>query len=123
MSFSRGFGSHIKSLRRARGMTQEVLSHLADLSADTIRRLEHGAFSPSLETLRKLCIGLDITLTTLFETFELGEQNDGRELMDLLNSRPPLERILVIKMFRALINELDAIADEREREREEESDT
>ncbi|HLT35877.1 MAG TPA: helix-turn-helix transcriptional regulator, partial [Enhygromyxa sp.] len=47
----RPFGRHVRSLRRARGMTQEVLAQRSGLSADTIRRLEHGSFSPSLETL------------------------------------------------------------------------
>ena len=41
---------------------------------DTIRRLEHGSFSPSLSTLMKL------TLSTLFEAFELNERNITREL-------------------------------------------
>src|SRR5690606_4676203 len=70
------FGQHVRALRRARGVTQDRLAELSKLSADTIRRLEHGAFSPSLETLNKLCGGLGISLTTLFDSFEL---NDGRE--------------------------------------------
>ncbi|HLT36771.1 MAG TPA: helix-turn-helix transcriptional regulator, partial [Enhygromyxa sp.] len=65
MSNGRHFGRHVRSLRRARGMTQEVLAQRSGLSADTIRRLEHGSFSPSLETLRKLCHGLDLMLSTL----------------------------------------------------------
>src|SRR5690606_31169914 len=68
----RPFGQHVRSLRRARGMTQEVLAERSRLSADTIRRLEHGSFSPSLDTLKKLCTGLSLPLSRLFESFELG---------------------------------------------------
>ncbi|MFO7563573.1 MAG: helix-turn-helix domain-containing protein [Enhygromyxa sp.] len=110
MSQGREFGRHIRSLRRARAMTQDVLAERSTLSPDTIRRLEHGSFSPSLETLRKLCVGLDMMLSSLFESFELGERNPSRELVDLLGCRSPREVALAIRVIRAVFEELDAIA-------------
>jgi transcriptional regulator with XRE-family HTH domain len=77
-----GFGRHVRSCRLARGLTQEALAEASGLSADTVRRLEHGTFSPSLDTLRKLCGGLDMLLSTLFESFELGERDGPRELLN-----------------------------------------
>lgn len=106
----RSFGRHVRSLRRARGMTQEVLAERCGLSADTIRRLEHGSFSPSLDTLRKLCGGLDLMLSTLFESYELGSRNEARELMDLLATRSPRELVLATRILRALFAELDGYA-------------
>jgi transcriptional regulator with XRE-family HTH domain len=106
------FGRHVRSLRRARGLTQEVLAERSGLSADTIRRLEHGAFSPSLETLRKLCLGLDLMLSTLFESYELGARNESRELADLLASRTPRELVFATRILRSLFAELDAMAAE-----------
>ncbi|MFO7568117.1 MAG: helix-turn-helix transcriptional regulator [Enhygromyxa sp.] len=108
------FGKHVKSLRRARGHTQEVLAERSGLSPDTIRRLEHGSFSPSLDTLRKLCVGLGISLSCLFETFELGDHNPRRELQDLLSCRSPRELFLAMAVLQALFAELDALAEERE---------
>jgi len=93
-------------------MTQEVLAERASLSPDTIRRLEHGSFSPSLDTLRKLCSGLDLMLSTLFESYELGTRNESRELVDLLATRTPRELILATRVLRALFDELDGIAKE-----------
>ena len=107
---SRNFGRHVRSLRRARGMTQDVLAERSTLSTDTIRRLEHGSFSPSLETLRKLCVGLDLMLSTLFESFELGARNESRELVDLLATRTPRELALATTVLRSPFDELDAIA-------------
>lgn len=115
MSHGRPFGRHVRSLRRARGLTQERLAELSNLSADTIRRLEHGSFSPSLETLTKLCVGLDITLTTLFDSFELEDGKERRLLLDLVASRSPREVELITRVVRTLVDELDAIAAERER--------
>ncbi len=88
-------------------MTQEVLAERSGLSADTIRRLEHGSFSPSLDTLRKLCVGLNLMLSTLFESYELGARNEARELIDLLATRTPRELALATRVLRALFDELD----------------
>ena len=93
-------------------MTQEALAERSGLSADTIRRLEHGSFSPSLDTLRKLCSGLDLMLSTLFESYELGARNEARELVDLLASRSPRDLVLATRVLRALFDELDGIVAE-----------
>ena len=64
------FGEYVRRLREARGLTQEGFAERCDLSTDTIRRLEHGSFSPSLRTLRKLAKGLEWSVAELFEGFE-----------------------------------------------------
>jgi transcriptional regulator with XRE-family HTH domain len=101
------FGRYVKRLRRARGLTQEQLAERSGLSSDTIRRLEHGAFSPSLETLTKLCGGMSLRLSTLFTAFELSERDDAREIVDLLASRRPDQYRLAHRVLRTLFDELD----------------
>jgi transcriptional regulator with XRE-family HTH domain len=117
----RSFGRHIRSLRRARGLTQELLAERSGLSPDTIRRLEQASFSPSLDTLIKLCAGLDIKLSTLFEAYELGVRNESRELLDLIATRSPRELVLAMRVLQTLFNELDEIADEAKRDDEKDS--
>lgn len=90
-------------------MTQDTLAERSGLSPDTIRRIEHGSFSPSLETLRKLCLGLDLLLSTLFESFELGDRNESRELLDLLAARDPKELLLALRVLRALFDPRDGL--------------
>jgi transcriptional regulator with XRE-family HTH domain len=113
LNTGRNFGRHVRSLRRARGMTQEALADRSGLSADTIRRLEHGSFSPSLDTLRKLCVGLNLMLSTLFESYELGARNEARELIDLLSTRTPRELVLATRVLHSLFDEIDAMAGTR----------
>ncbi len=103
----RRFGQHVRRLRRARGVTQDCLAERAGLSADTIRRLEHGAFSPSLDTLTKLCAGLRLARSTLFESYELGESNETREVIDLLLTRSPREIELAVRVVRTLLDSID----------------
>lgn len=101
------FGKHIRGLRCCRGLTQELLAERCALSTDTIRRLEYGSFSPSLATLCKLCAGLQLRLSTLFESFELGTRDLGRELLDLLAPRSERELEIVIAVVRALLAQFD----------------
>ena len=79
-----------------------MIAERSGLSADTIRRLELGNFSPSLDTLRKLCDGLDLMLSTLFASFELGEVDEARELTDLLSKMTPRKLRLGLRLLRSL---------------------
>lgn len=96
---SLNFGQHVHSCRRARGFTQEDLASASGLAADTIRRLEHESFSPSLKTLLKLSAGLGLTLTTLVETFELNHRNTVHEVTDLVMLMKPRERRVILRLI------------------------
>ncbi|EDM78403.1 DNA-binding protein [Plesiocystis pacifica SIR-1] len=87
-------------------MTQEELAERSGLSADTIRRLEHAGFSPSLDTVIKLCTGLDLMVSTLFMSFETGARDEARELIDLALARRPRDLELVTGILRLLFDEL-----------------
>ena len=96
------FGRHVRSLRARRKLTQDVLATRAGLSADTVRRLEHGDFSPSLDTLIKLCSGLSISMSTLFAGFEQGfEAEPKRELLDLVLAQHPDVQVMALEVLRA----------------------
>jgi transcriptional regulator with XRE-family HTH domain len=90
----------VRSLREARGFTQEILAERSGLSSDTIRRLERGGFSPSLDTLTKLAQGLGLKLSTLFTGYELGAREIGRELVDLLTGRSARDHELGMALLR-----------------------
>ena len=99
--YHRAFGQHIKSLRRARGWTQIELAERARLSPDTVRRIEGGDFSSSLDTLRKLCIGLGVSPATLFASFETGEDPEHAELAGALSRLTPEQQLKAVAVLRA----------------------
>lgn len=102
------FGPHIKRLRETRRLTQEELAERSDLASDTIRRLEHQDFSPSLRTLRKVCRGLNITLTTLFASFELSDPNPVvNDIAALLADRNEAIQRAALRLVRELLDGLD----------------
>ena len=102
------FGAHVKRLREVRRLTQEQLAERSGLAADTIRRLEHQEFSPSLRTLRKVCKGLDLSVASIFSSFELGaEPEEISRIQALLLGRSHAELVLVEHVLTELFAGLD----------------
>jgi hypothetical protein len=96
------FGRLVKSLRTARGLTQEGLVARADLSRDTITRLEIAAFSPSLETLNRLVAGLDSSLSTLFAAFEGSDDAMAREIIGMARRMTGLDLVMAVRVLSML---------------------
>lgn len=55
----------VKSLRTEKGLTQEALAHRAKLSVGYVARLEIGRQEPTLFTLKRLAMALDVPLREL----------------------------------------------------------
>ena len=98
------FGENIRQLRLSRGLTQEGIAEKSDLSVDAIRRIEWGTISPSLDTLSKLAVGLDISLRTLFSTYEQRRRDEVAELADFLSKRSPRDARLVARLVKVLFD-------------------
>jgi transcriptional regulator with XRE-family HTH domain len=98
------FGNHVRKLRHGRGLTQEALAAQSSLSVDAVRRVEHGTFSPSLDTVRKLAWGLNISLKTLFESFERKRRKILAELCDFLATRSDREVSTAWQVIRAMLS-------------------
>jgi len=59
-------GKNIKRLRQAKGISQDRLSKLADLSLNTIVTVESGVNpNPTIETLTKIAKALEIRVDDL----------------------------------------------------------
>lgn len=105
LNVGKKFGVHVRSLRHARQLTQEELAERSELSVDAIRRIERGAFSPSLETVNKLATGLDVSLRTLFNEFDRDRHDQVAELCDYLGKRNRNELRMVWRVIRAMFEE------------------
>ena len=64
------FGKKIKSIRRARDITQEKLADLSGLSLQYIGEIERGRRNPSLTSVEQLSKALDIPMAELFSLEE-----------------------------------------------------
>ncbi len=66
------FGLQLRKIRKERKLTQEVLSEILELSPRQLIRIETGENFPSVETLSKISLLLNVDLKSLFD-FEWDE--------------------------------------------------
>jgi transcriptional regulator with XRE-family HTH domain len=71
------FGQNVRAARHARGLTQEELAHLSDLSVVQISRIERGTREIRLSTVVKLLRALEIEPNQLFDG--LARKRSGRK--------------------------------------------
>lgn len=62
-----GFGQRLREIRKSRKLTQETLSEMLDLSPRQLIRIEQGYNFPSVETLSKISLSLNVDLKSLFD--------------------------------------------------------
>ncbi len=63
-------GERIKSIRNDKGLSLEEVAHRVNKDSQSVHKLEKGNFNPSYLYLKKICIGLEITLVQLFQEKE-----------------------------------------------------
>jgi transcriptional regulator with XRE-family HTH domain len=61
------FGKHLKKMREEKGMSQEELANLAEVSLPQITRIERGVINPTICTIKSLAIGLGIETSLMFK--------------------------------------------------------
>ena len=61
-------GKNIKKLRKQKGLSQDRLSKLADISYNTVIKLESGGITnPSIDTLQKIAKALNVSVDDLLK--------------------------------------------------------
>lgn len=59
-------GARVRDLRKARNWTLEQAAQQAGLARSTLSKIENGQMSPTYDALKKLAVGLDISVPQLF---------------------------------------------------------
>lgn len=62
-----GIGSKLRSIRKEKGLSSYQLEYISGISQSNISRIESNEISPTIDTLLKLCNGLEISIIDLFE--------------------------------------------------------
>ena len=99
-------GSRIKSLRRAKGYSQEELAEVVSISPKYLSSIERGQENPTLDLFIRLSQGLKVELYEIFQLEHEGE--DPKRLKNKLKTlsgeikNEDLHRIL--RVLEALIH-------------------
>lgn len=70
-------GKRIKTIRKARNLTQEQLAELVNIAPPNISYIENGKFAPSIETLQKISNALNVEPYELYK-FDDNKTNEQR---------------------------------------------
>lgn len=101
-------GKNIKYVRKSLNITQERLSEIVDISTVFISQIENGARKPSLETVYKLSIALNISIDELINNQGTKELVvDTTEINTLLQGRTTQEIKLITSIAKTVLNKLD----------------
>lgn len=87
MGIKKEFGQKIRRMRQKRGLTQENLAEMIDVSQRTMSGIETGESFVTAETFDKLVAALDTTPENLFTVSHLKEPT---ELINEINMSLPL---------------------------------
>ena len=61
---TKAISQQIKELRISNGLSQAALAESAGIDRKTINRIERNHFSPSLDTLFRICVALNVQPNT-----------------------------------------------------------
>ena len=70
LKLQKQFGVHLAKLRTSKGLTAAELGRLCYMERSSIARLETGGINPSLFTLKKLSLGLELDIEELLKGFK-----------------------------------------------------
>ena len=69
-AMERSIGQQARAFRHLLDLTIEEVARLAEVAPGTLSKIETGAISPSLSTLRSLARALNVPITAFFRKFE-----------------------------------------------------
>lgn len=99
-------GNRIAQLRKNRKITQERLAEKAEISNNYLSNIENNHSIPSLETVMKLCMALDVTPNELLLGISKNEKHYlSGEILQKLNSCTSREKRLIDGFINLLIQE------------------
>lgn len=96
-------GKRIKKAREDKGITQEQLAELADLSATHVSVIERGVKTLKLDAFVSIANALEVSADALLiDVVNQAHQSTASELSELLAHLPIKERNRILNAVRAL---------------------
>lgn len=99
-------GQRIKEIREEKGITQEKLAEMVNLSPAHISVIERGIKSPNLDSFVAIANALEISADTLLiDVVENATESISSELSNMISHLPQRERIKILKVVEILTEE------------------
>lgn len=96
-------GVRIKELRKQCGISQDQLAERIDIDPKHVSRIEVGRSYPSLDTLEKIAMALNVELKDFFEFFHRGNEDALRgEIGEMIKNVSKDKLEIIYKVVRAI---------------------
>lgn len=94
------FGERVKYFRKKRRLSQEKLSELCDLHPTYIGQIERGEKNASLDTIMRICKGLEVSPEDLFEKLNYKKEiTPAQKAYDLFMQTPPEKQQTLLELL------------------------
>lgn len=99
---------NVKLYRKKENLTQTELAELAELSLDSIKRIEGGKRTMSLENFLRVSDALQVPLSYLLYE-ERTDIPETEQIREILKGRDSRQRIYLLHMLHEMAKELDKL--------------
>lgn len=115
-SIEKHLGLRIAAQRRHRKLTQAELAEIADVTPETISRLERGAAMPSLTRLSEIANALGVELRDLFPSAgSLAKESALEKLATVTQDLTPVQLETLARVAEALFTSAEVSPRQRRR--------
>ncbi len=103
---ARLIGKRIQTVRKQRGLTQEQLSQMVNLSTNYLSNIETGFKTPKLETLIQIMNALECDANALLaDVVDVSTSNESGQVAKALSELPHNEQRRIMRVVETLIAE------------------
>jgi transcriptional regulator with XRE-family HTH domain len=104
------FGSHLRKLRKAKGLTQAELAEKIGITQSVVAAYERGAKKPEMDRIPALAKALGVTLEGLYgvgghedkETAPVHKNRRTAKVQDLFDKLAPMDQCAFLKQIKLL---------------------
>ena len=98
------FSDRLANLRKQRGLTQEALANLIEITKTQVYRYESGSSQPTLDVIKNIAIALSVTADELiFETDERKPDDSLSLLMEGVSRLNPDEKHVIREIIEGML--------------------
>lgn len=97
------YGERLRQCRRERGFTQEEIALRSNITVSYYGQIERGIANPTIETLNKICITMNISITDIFTEADsnlLGIDAISMQILHFLSDKTEEEKSTALALIK-----------------------
>ncbi len=101
-SIQQQFSNNLKSIRKEKKLSQQVIANRSGMLASTYNRIENMKVTPSIDTVEKIATAMEVPFVELFQSRELIDKTIVQKL-EIINTLSEYNKNVVEILFDSII--------------------